>query len=128
MEALGRQLMDPDLLRDFVGAFTAEWNRQATEAGLARRERRQALEEVERRIANLVDAIADGVRAPGVAARLDELEGRRAEITPRASMPSRRPPPPCTRTLQRPPASRSPPCRRRSRTGRNTRRWRRPAS
>ncbi|WP_158287796.1 hypothetical protein [Falsiroseomonas bella] len=99
MEALERQLMGPELLRAFIEVFAAERHHKVAETRLARRERRRALEEVEHRTANLVDAIADGVRAPGVAARLDELEARRAEIAtpldaepPPAPEPRRSPP------------------------------------
>jgi hypothetical protein len=81
MEALGRQLMHPDLLRQFISDFTREWNRLAAEAGQAQSTQRQALEAVERQIANLVDAIAEGLRAPGLQAKLDGLEAQRVTLT-----------------------------------------------
>jgi hypothetical protein len=91
MEALGRQLMHPDLLRQFISDFTREWNRLAAEAGQAQSTQRQALEAVERQIANLVDAIAEGLRAPGLQAKLDGLEAQRvtltAELTKRPANP-----------------------------------------
>ena len=39
------------------------------------------LGDVERRLTALIDAISDGLRAPGLQGKLDELEGRKAEIT-----------------------------------------------
>ena len=89
-QALGRQLMQPDLVAEFVAEFTAEWNRLAAEAGAAAESHRRELQGVERQLANLVDAIAEGLRAPGLQARFDALETRRAALealvatTPRA--------------------------------------------
>jgi DNA invertase Pin-like site-specific DNA recombinase len=80
LDALGRQLMAPDLVAEFVAEFTREWNRLAAEGVLAAAERRRALAEVERQVTNLVDAIANGLRSPGLQARLDALESRRAEL------------------------------------------------
>ena len=81
MQALGRQLMHPDLIKQFISDFTREWNRLAAEAGQAQSAQRQALEAVERQIANVVDAIAEGLRAPGLQAKLDGLEAQRVKLT-----------------------------------------------
>ena len=80
MDALGRQLMRPDLVRQFITDFTREWNRLAAEAGQAQSAQRQALEAVERQIKNLVDAIAEGLRAPGLQAKLNDLEAQRVKL------------------------------------------------
>jgi site-specific DNA recombinase len=64
----------------FVAEFTAEWNRLRAEAEGAVAPRRRELEAVRRKLAGLVEAIADGLRAPGLQGRLDELEGRRAVL------------------------------------------------
>lgn len=72
--------MQPDLVAEFVSEFTREWNRLRADAGLAREGQRQALHAVERQIANLVDAIANGLRAAGLQAKLDALEARRTEL------------------------------------------------
>ena len=79
-EALGRQLMQPELMADFVAEFTAEWNRMAAEAGAAAEGHRRELRGIERQIANLVDAIADGLASAGLRAKLDGLEARKAEL------------------------------------------------
>ena len=42
--------------------------------------KRRELTEVMRKLDGLIDAIADGLRAPGLQQRLDELENRRKEI------------------------------------------------
>jgi hypothetical protein len=44
--------------------------------GLQRRE----LEEVNRKLRGLIEAIAEGLRAPGLQAKLDELESRKAAL------------------------------------------------
>jgi site-specific DNA recombinase len=80
LEALGRRLMDPELTAVFVAEFTGEWNRLTAEASAAGAIREQALQQVERQVTNLVDAIAEGLRAPGLQARLDALEARRARL------------------------------------------------
>lgn len=72
--------MAPELVKEFIAEYHAEINRQRRtvelEAGLKRRE----LEDVTRKLAGLVDAIADGLRAPGLQGRLDELEQRKANL------------------------------------------------
>ena len=103
-EALGRQLMQPKLMADFVAEFTAEWNRMAAEAGAAAEGHRRELRGIERQIANLVDAIADGLASAGLRAKLDGLEARKAELarlTAATPQPSQR----CTRTWPRSTAS-----------------------
>jgi hypothetical protein len=84
--------MRPDLVADFVAEFSREWNRLAAEAGLARAAQRRALEAVERQIGNIVDAIAQGLRSPGLQAKLDTLEAQRRRLTPAAGEPPVAPP------------------------------------
>lgn len=80
LEALGTQLMQPDKVAEFVAAFTAEWNRLVAEAGAGLAGKQRELEGVRRKLAGLIDAIADGLRAPGLQGKLDELEARRAAL------------------------------------------------
>ncbi len=80
LEALATRLMEPDAVAVFVGEFTAEWNRlsaaRSGEAGLRRRE----LDQVERQLNGLIDAIADGLRAPGLQQKLDGLAARQEAL------------------------------------------------
>jgi len=80
-EALATRLMDPDLAAEFATAFTKEWNRLAGEASAGRQARERELRDVERKISNIVDALAEGLRAAGVKDRLDALELKRAALT-----------------------------------------------
>jgi hypothetical protein len=60
--------------------FPIEAFRRTAEASAAGAIREQALQQVERQVTNLVDAIAEGLRAPGLQARLDALGARRAKL------------------------------------------------
>jgi Recombinase zinc beta ribbon domain len=80
LEALGARLMRPELAAEFCAAFAAEWNRLAAEASAGAEARARELRGVERKIGNLIDAVAGGLKAPGVRKRLEELEARRGEL------------------------------------------------
>jgi site-specific DNA recombinase len=72
--------MHPDLVKEFITAFTAEVNRerQAQEIGI--HQRRRELLDVNRRLNGLIEAIADGLRSPGLQQKLEELETRKARL------------------------------------------------
>jgi site-specific DNA recombinase len=80
LEGLRHNLMTGKEVEAFIAAFHAELNakRAARTAGRAAQERELA--EVRRKLDGLIDAIAEGLRAPGLQQRLDELEGRRAAL------------------------------------------------
>ena len=80
LDALRTRLMQPEHVAMFVAEFTAEWNRLQAESSALDASRRRELDAVERRLAGLIDAIADGLRAPGLQQRLNELEARKAEL------------------------------------------------
>ncbi|HEU4551044.1 MAG TPA: hypothetical protein VFS01_15195, partial [Rhizomicrobium sp.] len=63
--------------RVFAEEFTAEWNRLQAEASAGLTARRQELERVERQLARLVDALAEGAPVGAVKARMLELERKR---------------------------------------------------
>jgi len=72
--------MAPQYVAEFIRAFHIEVNRQLQLSEIAAGLKRKELEEVNRRLDKLLDAITDGLRAPGLQARLDELEGRKAAL------------------------------------------------
>ena len=80
LDALKRNLMQPALVEEFVRAFTTEMNRVLATEEVARSARRRELAEVSRRLEGLIEAIADGLRTPGLKAKLEELEQRKAEL------------------------------------------------
>ena len=80
MDALTGGLMQPARVAAFCKAFIAEWNR-GQGAALAETEgQKRELQGIQRKLDNLFEAIADGVRAPGLQRKLDELETRRQEL------------------------------------------------
>src|SRR5262249_13514170 len=93
LDGLKDRLMAPDLVKEFIAEFHREVNRLSREReadlGLQRRE----LEEVRRKLRGLIDAIAEGLRAPGLQAKLDELESRKAALEAELAAA----PPPATR-------------------------------
>jgi hypothetical protein len=80
MDMLRRQLMQPELVAEFVAEFRREWQRLLVEArsreGADLRERAA----LDRKIANLLDAISDGRTSPAVMARLAELEAQKTRL------------------------------------------------
>jgi site-specific DNA recombinase len=72
--------MQPEHVAVFVQEFAAEWNRLTAEASADTALQRRELEMVERKLASLIDAIADGLRAPGLQQKLDELEDRKVTL------------------------------------------------
>jgi hypothetical protein len=72
--------MAPELVEEFIRAFHQQINLQRREGDVLRDAKRRELADVERKLNGLVDAIADGLRGPGLQQRLDGLEARRTEI------------------------------------------------
>ena len=67
--------MQPDAVAEFVAAFTRAANAQRRDEGIKHEQTRKALKDVERKLAGLYDAIADGFRTPGLLQKLQALEG-----------------------------------------------------
>jgi site-specific DNA recombinase len=79
LDALKDQLMAPEVVAEFVREFHAEVNRQQHQSQLGLVQKRRAQDEVSRKLAGLIEAIADGLRAPGLRAKLDQLEKRKTQ-------------------------------------------------
>ena len=80
LDALRKELMHPDLVQEFVAAFHEEVNRLARTRTQDRTWLEKELAEVSRKLDGLIDAIADGMRTPGILARLQELESRKVKL------------------------------------------------
>jgi site-specific DNA recombinase len=91
LEAVKDQLMAPNLVAEFIDEFHREVNRQRQGAELVRYVAQSELATVTRKLDGLVDAIADGLRAPDLQRRLDELGVRKKELEERLVGPA--PPP-----------------------------------
>ena len=72
--------MQPEQVALFATEFVAEWNRLQAEASGNWAAGERALQAVRRKLAGLIDAIADGLRAPSLQTQLDELETRKAAL------------------------------------------------
>jgi site-specific DNA recombinase len=80
LTGLRQCLMAPELVEEFIRAFHQEINLQRREDDVLREAKRRELADVEHKLNGLIDAIADGLRGPGLQQRLDGLETRRSEI------------------------------------------------
>jgi site-specific DNA recombinase len=80
LEALGSEMMQPELVAEFVASFTAEWNRQQAASRGALETRRRKLQLLERKYDGLVEAIAGGMRTAGLRDKLLGLEAEIAEL------------------------------------------------
>src|SRR5262249_20002712 len=80
MDALNANLMAPDLVEEFIREFHSETNRRRQELELAGAASKRELDDVKRKLATLIDAITEGLRAPGLQEKLDQLEARRLTL------------------------------------------------
>jgi site-specific DNA recombinase len=80
VDGLRQRLMAPELVEEFVRAVHNEINNQRREDDILRAAKKRELMEVTRKLNGLIDAIADGLRAPGLQQRLEELETRRVQL------------------------------------------------
>jgi site-specific DNA recombinase len=88
LSALQKNLMHPDLVREFVSAFQSEVNKERNNAEAERRQAERQLAETTRQLDGLITAIAEGLRAPGLQQRLDTLEQEKARLTSLISAPA----------------------------------------
>jgi hypothetical protein len=80
MDVLGRQLMQPELLAQFITEFNKEWERLAGELKMQAATRQRERTSIDRKIANLVDAISEGRSSAAIFAKLHELEAARGQV------------------------------------------------
>lgn len=80
LSTLQHHLLAPEYVEEFVAAYHAQLNELRHAAELAQLQKERELDRVERQLAALIDSIAEGLRSPGLQARLDELENRKATL------------------------------------------------
>ncbi len=80
MALLQDQLMQPIHVDEFITAYNRELSVAASESEQDREGKRRELTTVSRKLDGLYDAIADGLRSPGLAAKLESLEAQKAEL------------------------------------------------
>ena len=84
-QALGHQLMQPDLVAAFITAFNAELKLLSAGMAASGDQARRELKVVRTKIANLVDAISDGRQSSTITAKLNELEKLEATMAAQAA-------------------------------------------
>lgn len=79
LEGLEARLMEPDLVEAFVSDFHIEFNKGRRDAERKRPALERAHTKICRKLDGLIEAIAEGLRAPGLQDKLDELTRQKAE-------------------------------------------------
>ncbi len=87
-DALRSRMMAPDLVAELIEEFTTEWNRAVAVNSAGRDASVRELAGVERKLSGLIDALADGFRAPGLQDKLSALEAKRAVLTAKLEAPA----------------------------------------
>ncbi|HUT51448.1 MAG TPA: hypothetical protein VM325_19140 [Alphaproteobacteria bacterium] len=80
VDGLKDRLMQPELVKAFITEFHAEINRQRDQQDQERTLKQRELDQVTRKHDGLIDAIADGLRTPGLMARLEALEEQKTKL------------------------------------------------
>ena len=88
---LRTRLMQPDAVAEFVRGVTIAVNAQRGDEAAARGRQDAERAALKRKLAGLYDAIAEGLRTPGLREKLEELEGRVAALDEARATPA--PPP-----------------------------------
>ena len=87
LDALRTRLMAPELVKEFIAEFIVETNRFRAEAEAGRVSQQRELSQITRKLTGLYDAIADGLRTPGLKEQLLELEHRKGALEERLGTP-----------------------------------------
>ena len=80
LTALQQNLMHPDLVREFVSSFHSEINKERNNAEIERRQLERHLADITRQLDGLITAISEGLRAPGLQQKLDQLESEKVRL------------------------------------------------
>ena len=87
IKALQHNLMAPELVKEFVSAANHELNKHRANESAEREHLGPKLTKVERQLDQIINAIADGLRSPGLQGKLDALESERAALKAQLSAP-----------------------------------------
>ncbi len=87
LDALQTRLMEPDITKFFITELTTEWSRRVGAKSESRSARERELVSIDRKLDNLINAIADGMRGQRLQAQMDELEAQRAIVASELSAP-----------------------------------------
>ena len=91
LSGLRSRLMEPELVKEFIGEYHREINTQLATRDAGRQILERELARTKQEIAQIIDAIKAGIRAPSMQAELEALEARKAGLEGKLSSD---PPPP----------------------------------
>ena len=77
---LKTKLLDPAMLAEFVAEYQREWNKLQSATVSDRVKLQNELNEVTRQIANMLEAISNGMFHASMKGKMDTLEARKAEL------------------------------------------------
>ena len=80
LDGLKSRLMKPEMVQAFIRGFTARINQERATAELTKSSAQSELARVTKRLQGLYDAIADGLRTPGLRDQLLDLETKQTEL------------------------------------------------
>ena len=80
LDLIRDRMMQPDAVKLFIEAYTREVNAGRAEAEAARARQQRELATVATKLDGLFDAIADGLRTPGLLAKIEALEAEKARL------------------------------------------------
>lgn len=85
LDGLKSRLLQPDMFEEFAREFAAELNRQRLAKYSSFEQARRELARIDRQIARLVEAVADGADAMALSNKIKELEGARPGLEAKAA-------------------------------------------
>ena len=88
LDSLRTKLMAPELVKKFIAEFITETNRFRAEVEAGRVSQQRELSQIIPKLTGLYDAIADGLRTPGLKDQLLELEHRKGALEERLGTPT----------------------------------------
>ncbi len=88
LDLLRNRLMQPEAVAEFIGAVGRELNSERNEASAKRGTLEKERIQLQRMIDGLYDAIADGIRTPGLQAKLEGMETDLADLDARLAAPA----------------------------------------
>ncbi|WP_226689384.1 recombinase family protein [Ruegeria arenilitoris] len=91
LDLLRQRLMQPDAVAAFIKSFSEAANAEAGTAEVARTRLQSERVKAARKLNGFYDTIAEGIRTPGLQARLEDLEAQIADLDAKLSEPA--PPP-----------------------------------
>ncbi len=88
LDRIRGHLMQPDAVKAFIAAYHQEVNAERDVAALERGRMETELRAVTAKLEGIYDAVADGLRTPGLLAKIEALEIRQAELEARLEAPA----------------------------------------